>query len=147
MILLIKWSPLSNCTERNEVIPTGFGGTIHYENGLEQYILVVIDRFSKYPTKETKKSIQHKCVYIYIYIYIYIYTYIYDNGDPRSIILDRARCLTGKKFEEFRSEKIVESSYAPAHDDWAIEFDERLILTKKTQLSRKKILLIKENSF
>ena len=95
---------------------------------LEQYFLTGIDRHSKYPAKEIVNNgsspiaikFMNTHTHTYIYMNIYIYIYIYNIGVPRIRRLDQARCLTGKNFEEYFSEKIIEPIYAPANDHRAM---------------------------
>ena len=51
-----KWAPLPKCSEPNDEIQIDFGGPISIENGIEQYFITSIDRYSKYPTAEKVKK-------------------------------------------------------------------------------------------
>ena len=71
--------------------------------------------------------------------------YIYNQGLPRTIRLDQARCFTGKKFETFCSEIIIIPIHAPANDHREIRLVERFTQFIKRQLSCMKSHLNKKN--
>ena len=74
----------------------------------------------------------------------FLNNYIYNHGFPRIVILDQARCLTGKKFETFCTENKITPIYAAANNHRAIGLVERLIQTIKRQWSCMKTKLNKK---
>ena len=114
MISYRKWAPLPKCSEPNDEIQIDFGGPILNENGIEQFFITSIDRYSKYPTAEIVNNASGPN------ILKFLNKYIYQHGVPRTIRLDQARCFTGKKFETFCTENNITPIYAPANDHRAI---------------------------
>ena len=55
-----KWSPFTKRREPNEEKQISFGCPVLKEKGIEQYPIIAIDRYSKYPPKKLVKSIQSK---------------------------------------------------------------------------------------
>ena len=82
---------------RMNKIPIDFGGPFNKENGIEQYFLTSIDRYSKYPTVEIVNNVSSAI----------LNTYKYNHRVPKTIRLDQVSCLTGKKFETFLSKMIL----------------------------------------
>ena len=83
-----KWSALKPCVEPNEEIQVHFGGSILDGQEREVYFLACIDRFSKFPTLKlfnnaNATNIEH-----------FLTKYIANQGVPRSIRMDQARCQT-----------------------------------------------------
>ena len=81
MISIRKWAPLPKCSEPNDEIQIDFGGPILNENGIEQYIITSIDRYSKYHTAEIVNNASGPNVLKFLNKYIYIYIYIYINTE------------------------------------------------------------------
>ena len=107
-------------------------------NGIEQYFITSIDRYSKYATAEIVDNASGSNVLNFLN------KYIYQHGVPSTIRLDQARCFTGKKFETFCTENNITPIYAPANDHRAIELVEHIIPTIKRQLSCMKSQLNKK---
>ena len=61
--------------------------------------------------------------------------YIETHGIPRSIRLDRAKCLVGNQVKTFCNKNNIEVIEAPENDHRAIELVERLIQTIKNRLA------------
>ena len=68
-----KWAPLPKCREPNDEKQIDFGGPILNENGIEQYFITSIDRYSKYPTAEIVNNASGPNVLKFLNKYIYIY--------------------------------------------------------------------------
>ena len=109
-----KWAPLPKCSEPNDEIQIDFVGPILNENGIEQYFITSIDRYSKYPSTKIVNNASGSNVLKFLN------KYIYQHGVPRFIRLDQARCFTGKKTEIFCTENNITPIYAPANDHRAI---------------------------
>ena len=124
-----KWTPLPKWIEPNDEIQIDFGGPIINEKGKEQYFIINVDRYSKYPIAEIVSNASGTNVIKFLN------NYIYNHGVPKTITLDQARCFTRKKFEKFSTESNITPIYAPANDHRAIGLVERPFQTIKRQLS------------
>ena len=122
-----KWAPLPKSVEPNDEIKIEIGGPILNEKGIEQYCITSVDRYSKYLTAEIVNNASGTNVIKFLN------KYIYNHVVPRTVELDQARCLTGKKFETFCIENNITPIFAP-DDHTAIGLVERLNQTIKRQL-------------
>ena len=72
-------------------------------------------------------------------MYIYIYIYIYIHGNPRTISLDPAKQLRGRRFEKICSETKLNPF---GHLQWTIGQSDLSVLFKQ-----KKTIIRRESSF
>ena len=78
-------------TEPNQEIQLDFAGPIKSKTQGDVYILVAIDRFSKWPTAHSCKSTVLK----------FLTKYFTDNGTPRNIGTDNGSCIKSNEFNQF----------------------------------------------
>ena len=81
-------------SEPNQEIQLDFAGPIKSETRGDVYILVAVDRFSKWPTARICKITDSRTVLKFLR------KYCPDNGTPRSIRTDNGSCFISNKFEE-----------------------------------------------
>ena len=105
-----KRTPLPKCIEPNDEIQIDFVGPIVNEQDIELYFITSVDSYSKYPIARKVNNAAGTNVIKFLN------NYIYNQGVPRTIKLDQARCFTGKKFETFCTESNIKPIYAPAND-------------------------------
>ena len=121
---------LPTLVEPNEEIQTDFAGSIPYKNNKQNnYILVTVDRLSRYPHAEifnncdTNTTIEH------------LESYCKVDGIPRSIKCHQAQAFKTKEFDIFCKNKNIKLLLAPAGDHRGTGTVERLIETKKRRLA------------
>ena len=81
--------------EPNEEVQLDFAWTLLDEVNRDAYILVAIDKWSKFPTA---KSVSNTTEDIAIK---FMQRYISNNGAPRRLRCDQAQTLRAKKFQMF----------------------------------------------
>ena len=114
--------PLS---EPNEEVQMDFAGPIPFkDNTLSNYILVTVDRLSRYPHAEVFNNCDSKTAIEYLDSYCKV------HGIPRSIRCDQAR-----EFEIYCKNKNIKLILAPAGDHRGTGMVERLIQTIKRRLA------------
>ena len=115
------------CIVANQEIQLGFAGPIIIEKEHEIYILICIDRFSKFYMLN---------VYAVVYAEIFDNTnasnlknfldkYIHIHRVPRSLRIDQARCLISNQVKKFCVKNNITLIPAPANDHRAIGLVER----------------------
>ena len=82
-------------TEPNQEIQLDFAGPIKSKTRGDVYILVAIDRFSKWPTAHICKSADTRTVKKFLT------NYFTDNGIPRVIRTDNGSCFKSIEFKQF----------------------------------------------
>ena len=121
---------LPSLTEPNQEIQMDFAGPIPYKKTTQNnYILVTVDRLSRYPNAE----LFHNCDTGTAIDYFERYCYI--HGIPRSIRCDHAQALKAKEFEKFCKNKNIKLILAPAGGHRGTGMVERLIQTIKRRLA------------
>ena len=88
-------------TEPNQEIQLDFAGPIKSRTRGDVYILVAIDRFSKWPTAHICKSADTRTVKKFLT------KYFTDNGIPRVIRTDNGSCFKSIEFKQFCKDKII----------------------------------------
>ena len=82
-------------TEPNQEIQLDFAGPIKSKTRGDVYILVAIDRFSKWPTAQISKCTDTRTVLNFLT------KYFTDNGTPRTVIPDNGSCFKSSEFKQF----------------------------------------------
>ena len=112
--------------EPNEEVQLDFEGPLLDELKKDTYILVAIDKWSKFPTAKvvsvdvTIKSMQR---------------YISDNGVPRRLRCDQAQTFRAKNFQLVCRINNIKLLLAPVDDHRAIGVVERMIQILKRRLA------------
>ena len=121
---------LQTFTERNKEIQTDFAGPIPFKNNtLKIYILVTVDRLSRFPHSETYNHCDTNTAIEYLESYCKL------HGLPRSIRCDQAQTFKVKKIEIFCKNKKIKLILALAGDHRGTGRVERLIQTMKKRLA------------
>ena len=82
-------------SEPNQEIQLDFAGPRKSKTRGDVYILVAVDRFSKWPTAQICKNTDSRTVLKFLT------KYCSDNGTPRSIRTDNGSCFKSSEFKEF----------------------------------------------
>ena len=107
-----------------------FAGPIPYKNNTQNnYILVTVDRLSRYPHAERFKNCDTNTAMEYIENYCKV------HGIPRSIRCDQAQAFKAKEFDIFCKNKNIKLLLAPAGDHRGTGMVQRLIQTIKRRLA------------
>ena len=123
-----KHTHLNNLQEPNEEVQIDFIGPT-LDNNKYTYILVSVDRFSRYPHAKayhncnTERAIE------------FLKSYMTFHGIPRSLMCDQAQAFKSKNFEIFCKENNIKLILAPAGDHRGTGLVERMIQTIKRRLS------------
>ena len=116
--------------EPNEEIQMDFAGPIPYKNSTQNnYILVTVDRLSRFPHAETFHNCDTETAIDYLEKYCKL------HGIPRSIRCDQAQAFKAKEFDIFCKNKNIKLILAPAGDHRGTGMVERLIQTIKRRLA------------
>ena len=107
-----------------------FAGPIPYKNSTQnRYILVTVDRLSRYPHAETFTNCDTNTGIENLESYSKL------HGIPRSIRCDQAQAFKAKEFDIFYKNKNINLILAPAGDHRGTGMVERLIQTIKRRLA------------
>ena len=82
-------------SEPNQEIQLDFAGPIKSKTGGNVYILMAVDRFSKWPTAQNCKNTDSRTVLNFLT------KYCSDNGTARSVRTDNGSCFKNNEFKEF----------------------------------------------
>ena len=113
----------------NEEVQLDFARPIPDELNEEAYILVAIDKWSKFPTA---KVVTNTTADIAIK---FMQRYISNNGVPCRIRCNQAQTYRSKKFQLFCHTNNFKLLFAPVDDHRAIGVVERMIQTLKRRLA------------
>ena len=124
------FTSLDAVVEPNEEIQLDFAGPLPDENDKDVYILVGVDRFSRFPKVTNNKADT---------IIRFMQTHIVNHGVPRNIRFDQAQGSRAKKIWLYCKNNNIKRIFAPVDDHRSIGMVERLIKTLKSRLSVMKI--------
>ena len=96
--------------------------------GNKKYILVCVDRFSKFSSAQITSSTSAKSIISYLSKYISL------HGIPRTIRTDQGSSFISKEVREFCQEHNINVIFSPVGDHRATGLVERLIRTFKERL-------------
>ena len=121
---------LPKLKEPNEEIQMDFAGPIPYKNSTQNnYILVTVDRLSRFPHAETFHNCDTETAIEHLEKYCRL------HGIPRSIRCDQALAFKAKEFEIFCKNRNIKLILAPSVDHRGTGLIERLIQTIKRRLA------------
>ena len=107
-----------------------FAGPMPFKNKTQNnYILVTVDRLSRFPHAETFNNCDTNTAIEYLERYCRL------HGIPRSIRCDQAQAVKAKEFELFCKNRNIKLILAPADDHRGTGIVERLIQTMKRRLA------------
>ena len=129
--------PLPLLTQPGQEVQLDYAGLIENHKGKKIYLLVAIDRFSKFPSVKVTKSTSGKCTVKLLRSYIDI------NGIPESIRSDQFSGFKGKTLKKFCSDLNIEQKFCPVGDHRGCGLVERTIQTIKRRLW---VMLLEENN-
>ena len=125
-----KLGQLPSLIEPKQEILMDFAGPIPYKNTTQNnYILVTVDRLSRYPNAELFHNCDTETAIDYLERYCKI------HGILRSIRCDQAQAFKAKEFEIFCKNRNIKLILAPAGDHRRTGVVERLIQTLKRRLA------------
>ena len=119
---------MDSVVEPNEEVQLDFAGPLTDELNKDAYILVAIDKWSKFPTA---KVVLNTTADIAIK---FMLRYISNNGVPRRLRCNQAQTFREKKFQLFCNTINFKFFFVPVDDHRAIGVVERMIQTIKRRL-------------
>ena len=115
--------------EPNEELQMDFAGPIPFRNHVDNYyILVTVDRYSRFPTAQVYKYCDTSTAIEYLEEYCKL------HGIPRSLRGDQAQAFKSRDFNVHCKDNNIKLILAPAGDHRATGMVERLIQTIKRKL-------------
>ena len=121
--------------EPNEEVQLDFAGPLPDELNRNAYILVAIDKWSKFPTA---KVVSNTTTDIAATIY-FMQRYISNNSVPRRLRCNQAQTFRAKNFQIFCNSNNIKLLFATVDDHRAIGVIERMIQTLKRRLAAMRI--------
>ena len=112
-------------TEPNQELQLDFAGPINSKSKGTLYILVAIDRFSRWPTAKICSRTDTKTVLKFLE------GYCADNGTPKSIRTDNATCFISEEFKLFCKREGIQRIRSTPHLHTGTGLVERTIRTIK----------------
>ena len=125
--------PLPDLTAPNQELQLDFAGPILDEKGVKIFLLVAIDRFSKFPSVLITKTTGAKKVTKFLRSYIQI------HGLPHSIRTDHGSGFKNDLVQQFCSSGGIKHILSPVGDHRGSGLVERMIQTIKLKLGTKKL--------
>ena len=124
-----KLGKLPHLEEPNEELQMDFAGPIPFRNHTDNYyILVSVDRYSRFPTAQVFKNCDASTAIEYLEEYCKF------HGIPRSLRCDQAQAFKSRDFNVHCKNNNIKLILAPAGDHRATGMVERLIQTIKRKL-------------
>ena len=121
---------LPKLNEPYEEIQMDFAGPLSFrEHKDDYYILVTVDRLTRYPHAKVYKNCDTEAALKYLEEY---YNF---HGIPRSIRCDQAQAFKAREFEVYCKDKNIKLILAPAGDHRATGMVERLIQTIERRIA------------
>ena len=121
-------SELPPLSEPNEELDLDFAGPLDSYWGSNKYILLCIDRFSKFPSAKITSSTSSKTVIEFLQDYIFL------HGIPYSIRVDHATCFTSQDFKSFCDSNNIKIIFCTVGDHRSNGLVEKLVHTVKVKL-------------
>ena len=119
---------LPTVEEPNQKMQVDFAGLLPLVWVTKKYILVCVDRFSKFPSAQITSSTSAKSIINFLSKYIAL------HGMPRTIRTDQGSGFISKEIREFCHEHNIKVIFSPVGDHRATGLVERLIRTIKERL-------------
>ena len=131
--------PLPLLTQPGQEVQLDYAGPLKNHLGKKIYLLVFIDRFSKFPSVKVTKSTSGsgKCTVKLLR------SYIDTHGHPESIQSEEFSGFKGKTLKKFCTELDIEQKFCPMGDHRCCALVERTIQTIKERLT---VMLLEENT-
>ena len=129
--------PLPLLTQPGQEVQLDYAGPIENQKGTKIYLLVAIDRFSKFPSVKVTKSTSGKCTVKFLR------SYIDTHGVPESIRSDQFSGFKEKTLKKFCPELNIEQKFCPVGDHRGCGLVERTIQTIKRRLG---VMMLEENN-
>ena len=128
--------PLPMLTQPGRELQLDYAGPFEDTKGKKIYLLVAIDRYSKFPSvKITKSTGGNSSVK-------FLQTYIDTHGFPESLRTDQFAGFKGKAMKKFCSEHNIEQKFYPVGDHRGCGLVEQTIQTIKRRLE---VMFLDEN--
>ena len=121
-------SKLPALFEPNEELNLDFAGPLDNTWGNNKYILLCIDRFSKFPSAKITSSTSSNTVIEFLQGYFYL------HGIPNSIRVDHASCFTSQDFKLFCNSFNIKLKFCTVRDHRSNGLVEKLVHTVKIKL-------------
>ena len=121
-------SELPPLSQPNEELNLDFAGPLDSYWGSKKYILLCIDRFSKFPSAKITSSTSSKTVIEFSQEYIFL------HGIPYSIRVDHATCFTCQDFKSFCDSNNIKIIFCTVGDHRSNGLVEKLVHTVKIKL-------------
>ena len=125
VILNSQFSELPPLLESNKELNLGFAGPLDSYWGSNKYILLCIDRFSKFPSAKITSSTSAKTVIEFLQDYIIL------HGIPYSIRVDHATCFTSQDFKLICDSNNIKMIFCTVGDHRSNGLVEKLLHTVK----------------
>ena len=127
--------PLPLLTQPGQELQLDHAGPLEDHKGKKIYLLVAIDRYSKFPSVKDTKSTGGKSTIKFLR------TYIDTHGIPESIKTDQFSGFKGKSMKKFCTENNIIQKFCPVGDHRGCGLVERTIQTIKRRLG---VMLLEE---
>ena len=123
-----KTEKLPNLTEPNEEVDFDFAGPLDKSWGNAKYLLLCIDRFSKFPSAKVVNNTSTSSILNFMTDYCHL------HGFPKSIRADHGSCFTSFDFRNFCEKNNINLILCTVGDHRSNGVVERLIYTVKAKL-------------
>ena len=127
--------PLPLLSQPGQELQLDYAGPLEDHKGKKIYLLVAIDRYSKFPSVKVTKSTGGKSTIKFLR------TYIDTHGIPESIKTDQFSGFKGKAMKKFCTENNIAQKFCPVGDHRGCGLVERTIQTIKRRLG---VMLLEE---
>ena len=127
--------PLPLLSQPGQELQLDYAGPLEDHKGKKIYLLVAIDRYSKFPSVKVTKSTGGKSTIKFLR------TYIDTHGIPESIKTDQFSEFKGKAMKKFCTENNIAQKFCPVGDHRGCGLVERTIQTIKRRLG---VMLLEE---